>query len=151
MLGLKYLRKSLGLTGEDLANELGVSKSLISKWESGKQKISEEYKETIVLKYGGYVEFLDIELDEEATFLMDISIFSSKKKAFVGIEATDEFNQRVFRLLTYDKGSEILDIMLTAAEYCFSHNIKTFDNEKYNSARNGIINILELTFGKITE
>lgn len=147
MLGLKYLRKSLGLTGDDLANELGVSKSLISKWESGKQKISEKHKETIVLKYGGYAEFLDKELDKNDEFLIDTSLSLSKKKRYSNINTVDEYNQRVLRLLSHDKGSEVLGILLMAAEGYILHNIKSLEDDKSNNARNCIMNILQLTFG----
>lgn len=40
MIGLTYIRKLYGLTMEELAQKLNVSKQTVSKWESGKVKLS---------------------------------------------------------------------------------------------------------------
>lgn len=47
MIGLKYLRSCLGISAEELGKLLGVSRSLLSRWENGAQNISKKSLESI--------------------------------------------------------------------------------------------------------
>lgn len=47
MIGLKYLRSCLGISAEELRKLLGVSRSLLSRWENGAQNISKKSLESI--------------------------------------------------------------------------------------------------------
>ena len=47
MIGLKYLRSCLGISAEELGKLLGVSQSLLSRWENGAQNISKKSLESI--------------------------------------------------------------------------------------------------------
>lgn len=47
MIGLKYIRKLYGMSMEELAKKIGVSKQTVSKWESRKINITEENLEKI--------------------------------------------------------------------------------------------------------
>ena len=64
MIGLKFLRIKLGYNGEKMAEIVGCDKSQLSRWESGKVKISRKYKEKIADLFLCSSELLGREINE---------------------------------------------------------------------------------------
>jgi len=55
---LKLLRKMLGLTQKEMADELGVSRFAVIKWEKGERDIPSEVYETLASKFGVNINWL---------------------------------------------------------------------------------------------
>ena len=51
MIGLKYLRGCFGLSGKQLADELGINKQNVTLWEKRIQKIPEKHLQKLADKY----------------------------------------------------------------------------------------------------
>ena len=52
MIGLKFIREAIGISLQDLADELEVSKQYVSQWELGTRPITEKYLYKLEDKYG---------------------------------------------------------------------------------------------------
>jgi len=90
MIGLTYIRELYNMTMQELADKIGVSKQLISMWESGKKAISKEKLEKISTLFKQPEECFIKELSE----VEKLEIKYRKLESKLSIEVDEEGNKR---------------------------------------------------------
>jgi len=78
MIGLTYVREKKSLTMQDLADEIGVSKQLISFWEKGERSIKEKYLDKLIEFFHIEGKYLKQELNEIDMLIVDRDLISNQ-------------------------------------------------------------------------
>lgn len=112
MRGITYFRKRLGLSGDAFGALVGVTRSTVSKWESGKRAISKRHMQLF-----------------EEIFHEKLANVLTIENICINIEATEFLNNVILKY--HNNNSNIMTLSLLDDEKILEKRVKILEAENY--------------------